>query len=81
MTSALHYIGDEYASEYIIRRMQKLLLGIQNKDRVHFCRDIHMGHQKEKNVNDSIIVLSNGIHPRHMIYLGISILIQLCVCC
>ena len=35
-------------------------------------------HKKTK--KDSIIVLRNGIHPCHMIYLGISMLIQMCVC-
>ena len=34
---------------------------------------------KKKKKKDSIIVLRNCIHPRHMIYFGISILIQLCV--
>ena len=28
----------------------------------------------------SIIILRNGVHPRHMIYLGISLLIQPYVC-
>ena len=80
LASALHYMGDECAPEYIIRRKQKCLLTIQNKGQMHFCRDINMGHQKENPQKDSIIVLRNGIHPRNMIYLGISILIQLCVC-
>ena len=35
---------------------------------------------KEKTKKDSIIILRNGIHPRHMIYFGISLLVQLCVC-
>ena len=78
--SALHYMGDEYASEYIIGRKQKCLLEIQNKGRMHFCRDILMGHHKVKNEKNSIIVLRNGIHPHHMIYFGISVLVQLCVC-
>ena len=75
LASALHYMGDEYASEYIIRSDQNFLLGIHNKGRMHFCCDILMGHHKEKNEKYSIIVLRNGIHPRHMIYFGISILI------
>ena len=33
-----------------------------------------------KNEKDSIIVLNNGIHPRHIIYFGISLLIQMCFC-
>ena len=42
-------MGDEYASEYIIGRKQKSLLGIQNKGRMQFCRDILLVHHKEKN--------------------------------
>ena len=80
LTSALHYMGDEYASEYIIRRKQKCLLGTHNKGQMHFSRDILMGHHKEKNEKRINIVLRNGKHPRHMIYFGISILIQMCVC-
>ena len=80
LASAFHYMGDKYASEYIIRRKPKFLLDIHNKVRMHFCRDILMRHQKEEKKKNSIIVLRNGIHPRHMIYFGISILIQLCVC-
>ena len=49
LVSALHYMGDEYASEYIIRRKQNFLLEIQNKGWMHFRRDILMGHHKEKN--------------------------------
>ena len=48
-TSELHYLGDGYASEYIIRRKQKSLLVIHNKGRIQFCRDIMMGNHKEKN--------------------------------
>ena len=45
----LHYIGDGYALEYIIRRKQMSLMAIQNKGQMHFCRDILLGHHKEKN--------------------------------
>ena len=38
LASALHYMGDGYALEYIIRGKQKSILSIQNKDRMHFCR-------------------------------------------
>ena len=79
LASSFHYMGEKYVSEYIIRRKQTCLLGIQNKGRMHFCCDILMGDHKEKTKN-SIIVLSNGIHPRHKIYFGISVLIQMCVC-
>ena len=53
LVSALHYVGGEYASGYIIRRKQKCLLVIQNKGRMHFCHAILMGHHKknEKRLN------------------------------
>ena len=73
-------MGDKYASEYIIKRKQKYLLEIHNKGRIHIYRDVPMGHHKEKNEKYQIIVLRNGIHQHHMIYFGISLLIQLCVC-
>ena len=41
-------MGYEYASKYIIKRKQKSLLGILNKSRMHFWRDILMGHHREK---------------------------------
>ena len=46
--SVLYYMGGEYASKYIIRRKQKRLLEIHTKVQMHFCRDILMGHHKEK---------------------------------
>ena len=46
---SLYYMGDEYASEYIIGRNQKPPLEIQNKGQMQFCRGVLMGHQKEKN--------------------------------
>ena len=48
LASALHYMGDGYASEYIIRRKQKSLLEIQSKGQMHFCCDILRGHHKGK---------------------------------
>ena len=42
-------MGDELASKYIIRRKQKSLSYIHNKGRMQFCRDIFMGHYREKN--------------------------------
>ena len=77
LASALHHVGDGYVSEYIIRCKQKSLLENNNKFRMHFCRDNLIGHHN-KNKN-SIIVLRNGIHRRHMIYYGIGLLIKLCV--
>ena len=52
LASEFHYMGDEYVSTYIIKRMQKSLLEIINKGQMHFCRDILMGHQREKKEND-----------------------------
>ena len=48
MASAFHYIVDEYGSKYINNCKQKSLLEIHNKGRMHFCRDILMGHHMEK---------------------------------
>ena len=77
---ALYYMGGEYASKYIIKCKQNYLLGIHNKGRMHFCRAVLMGYHRLKTKKCQIIVLRNGIHPIHMIYFGISLLIQLCVC-
>ena len=49
LESALHYMGDEYASEYIIGKMQKYIQDIHNNGQMHFFRNIFMGHHKEKN--------------------------------
>ena len=43
LASALYYMGDERASEYIIRRKQKSLSFIHSKGRMQFCCDTHMG--------------------------------------
>ena len=51
LESALHYMGDKIASEYIIRLKKKSLLTIHNKGRMNFCCDIIMGHHREKNEN------------------------------
>ena len=45
----IYYMGDELASEYIIRRKQKSLLAVHNKGLTNFCYDILMVHHKEKN--------------------------------
>ena len=73
-------MDDGCVSEYIIRRAKNSFLEIYNKVQMQFCRDIFMGHRKEKTKKYSIIVLKNGIHPLHMIYYRISLLIQLGVC-
>ena len=41
-------MGDESASEYIIRRKQTSLSFIHNKGLMQFCRDILMGQDREK---------------------------------
>ena len=46
---ALYYMGDELASEYIIRRKQQYLSFIHIKGLIQFCRDTLMGQQREKN--------------------------------
>ena len=48
LESALHYMGDKYASKYIIRRKQKSLLAVHNKGLTNFCYDILMVHHREK---------------------------------
>ena len=48
LASALYYMGDELASEYIIRRKQKPLSFIHIKGQKKFCRDNLMGQQREK---------------------------------
>ena len=49
MASALYDMGDEIASEYIIRRKKKSLSFIHNKGQMQFCRDILMVQYREKN--------------------------------
>ena len=57
LASSFHYIGDKYLSEYITRRKQKRLLGIHNKYRMHFCRDILMGHHRGKRRKTQLLYL------------------------
>ena len=52
---SLHYMGDEYESEYIIGRKQKCLMEIRNKGQIHFFHDILMGHDKEKNKKTQLL--------------------------
>ena len=81
LASALHYMGDGYASEYITRRKQKYLSFINKKGQMQFCRDTLMGQYREKKNKKYIIKFRNGIHAqRHMIYCIIILIIQLCVC-
>ena len=48
LASALYFMGDELASEYIIRRKQLTLAFVHGKGRMQFCRDTLMVQQKEK---------------------------------
>ena len=48
LASALYYVGDELASEYIIRRKQLCLAFIHGKGRMQFCRDTFMEQYKKK---------------------------------
>ena len=48
LASALYYMGDVHASEYIIRRKQLSLAFICGKGRMQFCRDTLMGQHREK---------------------------------
>ena len=48
LVSGLYYMGDELASEYIIRRKQKSISFIHNKVQMKFCRDVLMGQHREK---------------------------------
>ena len=49
LASALYYMGDELASEYIIRRKQNSLSFIHNIGQMQFYRDILTGQYREKN--------------------------------
>ena len=48
LASELHFMGDKYASEYIIGCKQRCLLEIHNKGRMHLCRDIIIRHHRKK---------------------------------
>ena len=48
LASALYYMGDELASEYIIRRKQLSLNFIHDKGRMQFCHNTTMGQNREK---------------------------------
>ena len=76
LESELNYMGVEYTSEYIIRRKKNLfwisIIKVGCTSAMIFLWNIT---NKQKTKKDPIIVLRNGIHPLHMIYFGISILI------
>ena len=48
LASALYYMGDVHASEYIIRRKQLSLEFINDKGRMQFLRNTIMGINREK---------------------------------
>ena len=48
LASVSYYMGDEVASEYIIRRKQLCLTFIHDKGRMQFCHDTLMGKYREK---------------------------------
>ena len=50
------------------------------KDKCNFSEILLWDIIKEKTKKDSNIVLNNGIHLRHIIYLGMCLIIQLYVC-
>ena len=81
LASALYYMVDELASEYIIRRKQLSLNFIHDKGRMQFCHDTLMGQYREKKNKKYIIKFRNEIHPQqYLIYCRIILIIQLCVC-
>ena len=66
LASALHYMGNEYSSKYIIKRKQKSLYGILNKGKMHFCRHILMRHHQKKRKNTQLSYL--GMAYTHAIW-------------
>ena len=81
LASALYYMGDVHASEYIIRRKQLSLEFIHDKGRMQFLRNTLMGINREKQNQKYIIKFRNGKKiQQHLIYCRIIVIIQLCVC-
>ena len=54
LVSALYYMRDELASEYIIRRKQQSLDLIYSNGRMQFCRCALMGQYREKKTNNTL---------------------------
>ena len=48
LASSLYYMGNELASEYIIRRKQQSPAFIHSNGRIQFCHDALMGQYREK---------------------------------
>ena len=82
LASALYYMGDVHASEYIIRCKQLYLTFIHDKGRMQFLHNTLMGINREKKNKKYIIRFRNGKKiQRHLIYCRIIVIVQLCVCC
>jgi hypothetical protein len=48
LASAVRYMGDIYASDYIIQRREESLYKLEHKGQRQFCKDIIMGQFKQK---------------------------------
>ena len=60
LASALYYMGDVHASEYIIRRKQQSLTFIRDNGRMQFLNNSLMGINREKKNKKYIIKFRNG---------------------
>ena len=60
LASALYYMGDAHASEYIIRRKQLSLTFIHDKGRMQLLRNTLIGVNRETNNKKYIIKFRNG---------------------
>ena len=54
LASALYYMGDELASEYIIRREQQYFAFIHSKGQMKFCSDTLMVQYREKRTKNTL---------------------------
>ena len=62
LSSALHYMCDEYAPKYIFKPMQRSLLEMHNKGRMHLFRDVLMGHNRKKTIKKLLYWIMAYIH-------------------
>ena len=63
LASALYYMGDVHASEYIIRRKQLSIEFIHDKGRMKFLHNTLMGINREKQNQKYIIIFRNEKKP------------------
>ena len=84
LPSTLHFVGDGYTSEYIIRCEKKSHLAIQNNGQMHFCLDILMRHLKEKNwkrlnypIEDWNTSTPHAIFQNHSTYTNVCLLLNM----